>query len=88
MAMDQKVIEQLALTIDALPVQLQYSRDAAGAFIFSGWVPREVSGAFLRMVFSVPETIAPHDLDSSNEDTRPLGILLNWVRLEVVDAQT
>ena len=83
MALRPTIIEELSLTVNNLPVRLDHSVDPEGAFVFTGEIlPAAVSGPFLRLVFSVPETIVPGTVDSDNRDPRRLGILLNWVKLQ------
>jgi hypothetical protein len=83
MTLQPAIIEKLSLTVNSIPVRLEHSVDPDGAFVFTGEIlPAAVSGSFLRLVFSVPETIVPGTLDPDNQDPRRLGILLNWVKLQ------
>lgn len=76
-------IEKLCLTVNHTPITLQCKTDSRGAFIMSGNIPSQIiSGPFLHLVFSIPHTLAPCDVIPNNQDTRQLGILLNWVKLE------
>jgi hypothetical protein len=83
MVLAQDIIKKFSLTINNVPITLQSITDAQGAFIFTGSIPtRAIKGPFLRLVFSVPRTIAPCDITPDAKDARQLGFLLNWVKLE------
>jgi hypothetical protein len=83
MVLASDIIERLSLTINNVSITLQSTTDAQDAFIFTGDIPTQaIKRSFLRLVFSVPRTIAPYDITPDNQDARQLGILLNWVKLE------
>jgi hypothetical protein len=83
MALQPAIIEQLLLTVNNIPVVLDHSVDPDGAFVVTSEIPpAAVSGSFLRLVFSVPMTVRPCTVDPGNLDSRQLGILLNWVKLQ------
>jgi hypothetical protein len=83
MALQPAIIEQLSLTLNNIPVELDYFVDPDGAFVFTGEIPSAaVSELFVRLVFSVPVTVVPGTVDPDNRDPRHLGILLNWVKLQ------
>ena len=82
-AMEFGIIEGLSLTINGIPIEIQFTTDPEGRFVFSGDVPRQaISGPFFRLIFSVPKTVTPHSLDQNNVDCRSLGIALNWINLQ------
>lgn len=83
MALRPEIILQLALSVNNIFVPLRHAVDLEGAYIFTGDIPTDaISGRFLRLVFMVPITIVPCTVDPDNLDPRPLGILLNWVKLQ------
>jgi tRNA (mo5U34)-methyltransferase len=83
MTIKSDIIEKLALKVNGIPVTLQFQNDPQGAFVFTGRLPaKAISGSFLRLVFSVPYTLAPCDITLDNKDSRLLGFLLNWLKLE------
>jgi len=83
MALQPEIINGLSITVNGVLVDLRCETDARRAFIFTGQVPAHaISGPFVRLVFSVPQTIAPCAIDTNNGDSRQLGILLNWIKLE------
>ena len=83
MTIKSEIIQKLSLKVNDIPITLQYQNDSQGAFVFTGKLPAMASsGPFLRLVFSVPYTIAPCDITLDNKDSRLLGFLLNWLKLE------
>lgn len=77
------IIDDLSLTANDVPVVLSHSMRKDGSFIFTGEIHRKaIAGPFIRLVFTVPETVTPNSVDANNGDTRLLGIPLNWVKLE------
>ncbi len=87
MVLHSTIIEALSLTINDLPVKLKCDRQHDGSYIFTGEIPADsLVGPFIRLIFSVPQTIAPSSLDPNNKDVRQLGILLNWVKLHNQDS--
>lgn len=83
MVLKSEIIQKLTLNANNIPITLQYQVDSQGAFVFTGKVPAEaISGPFLQLVFSVPCTTAPRDVTPDNKDSRLLGFLLNWLKLE------
>jgi hypothetical protein len=83
MALQRDVVDGLTLTANGTPVTLTRVTERSGATVFSGTIPVEATAKpFVRLVFSVPRTVAACSVDPSNRDERPLGIMLNWVKLE------
>ena len=83
MTIKSEIIQKLSLKVNDIPITLQYQNDFQGAFVFTGKLPANaISGPFLRLVFSVPYTITPCDITLDNKDSRLLGFLLNWLKLE------
>jgi hypothetical protein len=83
MALQPDVADGLTLTANGTPVTLTRVSERSGPTVFSGTIPVEATAKpFVRLVFSVPRTVAACSVDPSNRDERPLGILLNWVKLE------
>ena len=86
-AMGFDIIEGLSLTVNGTPIEIQFTTDPQGHFLFSGEIsPQAISGPFLRLIFSVPGTVSPNSLDEHNKDNRSLGIALNWVELQALTA--
>jgi len=83
MVLQIAIINELSLQVNEHPIALQLVRDEQGTYIFTGDIPNQaIAGPFLRLVFSVPYTVAPKDATPDNKDARPLGFLLNWVKLK------
>ena len=83
MTIKSEIIQKLSLKVNDIPITLKYQNDFQGAFVFTGKLPANaISGPFLRLVFSVPYTITPCDITLDNKDSRLLGFLLNWLKLE------
>ena len=86
MALQPDILDGLTLTANDAPVTLTRATDADGATVFAGTISAEaISKPFLRLVFSVPRTVTPCSVNPNNRDERPLGMLLNWMKLEGQD---
>jgi len=83
MGIKSEILDNLSLTVNNIPIILRYKKDPKGGFVFTGSIPQNAaSSLFLRLEFSVPYAVAPCDITTDNKDPRPLGFLLNWVKLE------
>ncbi|HET6847026.1 MAG TPA: hypothetical protein VFH29_09340 [Anaerolineales bacterium] len=82
LALAPDVIQGISLKVNGVPIPLGSVVDHAGATVFTGRIPpAAATGAFLRIVFTAPRTIAPYTLRPHNVDDRRLGFQLNWIRL-------
>lgn len=85
MALQPGNLDELSITANSMPVKLRRELQVNKSYVFTGDIPPQaITGPFIQLVFSIPETIAPCSIDPNNGDTRLLGILLNWVRLIAV----
>lgn len=82
-ALRDEILFGLEVTINGHPIALTYHpAKQGGGFEFEGIIPSAViprNRYFSTLVFSVPETIPPRELDPQNPDTRPLGVALSWL---------
>lgn len=86
MALRPNVLDALSLTANSIPVPLLREPQSNGSYVFKGSIPPQaIVGSFIKLVFSIPETVAPCSIDPRNNDARLLGILLNWVKLIAVE---
>jgi hypothetical protein len=77
------VLASLRLMIDGQPVDLEKTVEA-NSIIFEGDIPASAPAGearFSQLDFVMDRTISPQSLDPSSQDTRELGIAMNWIEI-------
>ncbi len=83
--LDPAVLEKLVVRIDGHPIKFEVTTRESTLQI-SGSISKAVplqTAETAHLMFSVPRTVRPHDLDPANDDMRPLGIALRRISLEL-----
>jgi len=82
--LDPSILERLDVRVDGHPVKLDISTGETGIQI-SGAIPKAArcqSGDTVQLMFNIPRTVRPCDLNHGNSDQRALGVALRRIALE------
>jgi|GEM_PF-2208320 len=82
-ALSQEIVDGLTLVVDNQLCSLEYLF-LDPTYIFRTVIKNSSRSPFLRIMFKIPNTIAPSDIDWQNQDKRLLGFLLNWIKVKPI----
>lgn len=81
-ALTQPVYDSFRLCIDGEPIDLARIAGESSVRVLQGVIPAANDSrpyAFTRLTFEVEETISPSSVNPRNDDTRNVGVAVNWV---------
>jgi len=89
MQIDEDTIADLKLKVNDNPVMIKGKRKLRFSFstTFEGFIPSSFlksKNNFTRITFEVENTISPNSIDHSSNDSRRLGMALDWIKISPI----
>lgn len=82
-ALSPEIIDGLTLFVDNQLCSLEYLF-VDSTYIFRTVIKNPSHAPFVRMLFKIPNTIVPSEVNWQNQDKRSLGFLLNWIKVKPI----
>ena len=85
--LDERIIDEMAVFVNGHPIEMTGIPSDVPGRVFQGEVPQEVvesNAAFTRLSITVPFTVRPCDCESHSDDTRSVGLAVNWIDLSPI----